>query len=123
MDLVDNASFTASMNPGAMATRAIRYHLAASEQSIDWTCLSPAAFPEPRPRTAKFRPGSTTLLMNGDKPAAYGVADLSAALLDELEPPWHVYQHFTFGGSSSGPKLAARSLYFEKIKVSPGFPG
>ncbi|MFB5172654.1 hypothetical protein AAIO65_08655 [Erwinia amylovora] len=87
MDLVDNASFKASMEPGAIATRAIRYHLAASEQSIDWTCLYPAAFTEPRPRTAKFRPGSTTLLMSGDKPAAYGVADLSAALFDELEPP------------------------------------
>lgn len=66
-----------------------------TNQSLDWTFLSPPAFLEPGPRSGKYRVGDEQLLMNGDKPAGISVADLAVALLDELEKPQHVRARFT----------------------------
>ncbi|CAO96844.1 NAD(P)-dependent oxidoreductase [Erwinia tasmaniensis] len=97
VDLVDTEAFPADIKPGALAARALRNHLQAKGQALDWTYLSPAAFLEAGPRTAQFRMGKTSLLMNGDKPATISVADLAVAILDEIEDPHHIRQQFTVG--------------------------
>ncbi|CAH0134463.1 hypothetical protein SRABI13_00124 [Erwinia aphidicola] len=95
VELVDTEAFPANIKPGALGARALRNQLQAEEGQLEWTYLSPAAFLEPGPRTAQFRVGNTSLLMNGDKPASISVADLSVAILDEIEKPQHIRQQFT----------------------------
>lgn len=95
VELVDTEAFPAHIKPGALGARALRNQLQAEESQLDWTYLSPAAFLEPGPRTAQFRVGHTSLLMNGDKPASISVADLAVAILDEIEKPQHIRQQFT----------------------------
>ncbi|CCG87201.1 NAD(P)-dependent oxidoreductase [Erwinia piriflorinigrans] len=97
VELVDTEAFPADIKPASLAVRALRNHLQANEQALDWTYLSPAASLEPGPRTAQFRIGKTTLLMNGDKPASISVADLAVAILDEIENSQHIHQQFTVG--------------------------
>lgn len=97
IELVDTDAFPANIKPGALGARALRNQLQAEEPTLDWTYLSPAAFLEPGPRTAQFRVGSTSLLMDGDKPASISVADLAVAILDETEHPQHIRQQFTVG--------------------------
>lgn len=97
VELVDTAEFPANIKPGALGARALRNQLQAEEPTLDWTYLSPAAFLEPGPRTAQFRLGTTSLLMDGDKPASVSVADLAVAILDEIEHPQHIRQQFTVG--------------------------
>ncbi|WP_455810909.1 NAD(P)-dependent oxidoreductase [Pseudomonas graminis] len=95
VELVDTEAFPANIKPGALGARALRNQLQAEKQALDWTYLSPPAFLEPGSRTAQFRLGSTSLLMNGDKPASVSVADLAVAILDEIENPQHIRQQFT----------------------------
>ncbi|WP_338494900.1 NAD(P)H-binding protein [Erwinia aphidicola] len=95
VELVDTEAFPANIKPGALGARALRNQLQAEEGQLEWTYLSPAAFLEPGPRTAQFRVGNTSLLMNGDKPASISVADLAVAILDEIEKPQHIRQQFT----------------------------
>jgi len=95
VELVDTEAFPANIKPGALGARALRNQLQAEEQALEWTYLSPAAFLEPGPRTGQFRLGTTSLLMDGDKPASVSVADLAVAILDEIEHPQHIRQQFT----------------------------
>jgi len=95
VELVDTDGFPADIKPGALGARALRNHLQANEQALDWTYLSPAAFLEPGERTGQFRVGKTTLLMNGDSPASISVGDLAVAIVDEIEHPQHIRQQFT----------------------------
>ncbi|MBD8161758.1 NAD(P)-dependent oxidoreductase [Erwinia persicina] len=95
VELVDTEAFPANIKPGALGARALRNQLQAEEQALDWTYLSPAALLQPGPRTAQFRLGTTSLLMDGDKPGSISVADLAVAILDEIEQPQHIRQQFT----------------------------
>jgi hypothetical protein len=67
------------------------------ESSIDWTCLSPAAFFEPGRRTGKFRLGQDELLTAADGKSWISMEDYAIALVDELEQPQHRRQRFTVG--------------------------
>lgn len=95
VELVDTEAFPANIKPGALGARALRNQLQAEEQALDWTYLSPAALLQPGPRTAQFRLGTTSLLMEGDKPGSISVADLAVAIIDEIEQPQHIRQQFT----------------------------
>lgn len=97
VELVDTEAFPANIKPGALGARALRNKLQADEQALDWTYLSPPAFLEPGERSGQFRLGTTSLLMNGEKPASISVADLAVAILDEIEKPQHIRQQFTVG--------------------------
>jgi len=91
---VDTPGFPEPWKQGALAARDLLTEIR-GETVLDWTFVSPAAILEPGPRTGNFRLGGEQLLMNGDAPAKISVADLSVAIVDELETPRHVKQRFT----------------------------
>lgn len=98
VQLVDTPEFTghvpANVVPGARAARDVLLALQ-SNVALEWTFLSPPAMLTPGPRTGRYRLGSETLLMDGDKPAGITVADLAVAIADEIERPRHVRARFT----------------------------
>ena len=98
VQLVDTQPFLdhvpANIVPGAKAARDALLAMQ-TNQTLDWTFLSPPAFLEPGPRSGTYRVGGEQLLMDRDKPAGISVADLAVALLDELERPQHVRARFT----------------------------
>ncbi|MEW6706677.1 MAG: hypothetical protein AB1430_17650 [Pseudomonadota bacterium] len=80
--------------PGAKAARDLLGRLQ-GESVLEWSFLSPPAGLGPGERTGRYRLGQDALLMDGDQPAGISVADLAAALVDELEQPRHVRKRFT----------------------------
>lgn len=91
---VDTPEFPAEWKQGALAAREA-LNLIRLETSLDWSFVSPAALLAPGPRTGKFRIGADDLLMDGDKPAGISVADLTVAIVDEIETPRHLKKRFT----------------------------
>ncbi|MEO8152650.1 MAG: NAD(P)-dependent oxidoreductase [Rhizobacter sp.] len=91
---VDTPQFPAEWKQGALAAREA-LNIIRKDTTLDWTFLSPAGLLAPGPRTGKFRIGADDLLMDGDKPAGISVADLAAAIVDEIETPRHVKRRFT----------------------------
>ena len=96
VQLVDTPEFPAEWKQGALAARDA-LTLLRKEESLEWTFLSPAVFLEPGERKGNFRIGGEQVLMSGDKPASITVADLAAAVVDEIETPRHVRARFTVG--------------------------
>jgi putative NADH-flavin reductase len=98
VQLVDTPNFTdhvpANVVPGALAARDALTRLRANT-ALDWTFLSPAAMLAPGARTGAYRVGADDLLMDGAAPAGISVADLAAAIVDEIEQPRHVKARFT----------------------------
>ena len=66
-----------------------------TENTLDWTFLSPPILLQPGERTGQYRLGDEAPLMNGDQPGSISVADLAVAMVDELETPRHVQKRFT----------------------------
>lgn len=94
VQLVDTPQFPAEWKQGALAAREA-LNIVRTEDSLDWTFLSPAVMLAPGERTGHFRIGGDEVLMNGQQPAGISVADLAVAIVDEIETPRHVKRRFT----------------------------
>ena len=96
VQLIDTPDFPAEYREGAEGARqALR--MIQEESALSWSFISPPALLTPGERSGKFRVGGKQLLMSGDSPATITVADLAVAIIDELERPHHLRQHFTVG--------------------------
>ncbi|MCU1718232.1 NAD(P)-dependent oxidoreductase [Pseudomonas sp. 5P_3.1_Bac2] len=96
LQLIDTADFPAEYREGAEGARQT-LRMIQEEPELVWSFISPPALLTPGERTGKFRIGDNQLLMTGGQPASITVADLAAAIVDELERPHHLRQHFTVG--------------------------
>lgn len=94
VQLVDAPEFPAEWKQGALAAREALNWIR-TENTLDWTFLSPPILLAPGERTGKYRLGTEAPLMNGDAPGGISVTDLAVAIADELETPRHVQQRFT----------------------------
>lgn len=94
VQLVDTPEFPAEWKQGALAAREALNWIR-TENTLDWTFLSPPILLAPGERTGKYRLGTEAPLMNGDAPGGISVTDLAVAIADELETPRHVQQRFT----------------------------
>ena len=68
---------------------------AVTASDLDWTYLSPAGLIQPGERTGKFRLGTTKLLTDAKGESNISAEDYAIALVDELENPKNLRQHFT----------------------------
>ncbi len=66
-------------------------------EGVEWTYFSPAAFIQPGERTGKFRLGKDDLVVDAQGQSRISAEDYAVALVDELERPQHVREHFTIG--------------------------
>jgi hypothetical protein len=94
VQLVDTPEFPAQWKGSAEGARDA-LHLLRATTDLDWTMLSPAAYLEPGPRTAKFRLGGDKLLTDPEGKSRISTADYAVAMLDELEKPTHKGQRFS----------------------------
>ncbi|RRG05931.1 MAG: NAD(P)-dependent oxidoreductase [Lactobacillus sp.] len=63
---------------------------------VQWTYLSPAAaFLADAPRTGSYQVGQERLLTNAAGKSEISYADFALAMVDEIEKPQHIQQHFT----------------------------
>ncbi|MEW1777808.1 tannase/feruloyl esterase family alpha/beta hydrolase [Streptomyces sp. NPDC086777] len=62
-----------------------------------WTSLSPAATIEPGERTGTYRIATDGLIVGEDGSSRVSAEDHAVALLDEIEQPRHIDEHFTVG--------------------------
>ena len=93
LQLVDVPDFPAEYKAIALAHRKVLPIL--KQSSVDWSYLSPAAIIQPGERTGKFRLGGTKLVADEKGESRISTEDYAIALVDELENPKHVQQHFT----------------------------
>ncbi|KQO24643.1 3-beta hydroxysteroid dehydrogenase [Acidovorax sp. Leaf76] len=94
VQLVDTPEFPAEWKQGALAAREALNWIR-TENTLDWTFLSPPILLAPGERTGKYRLGTEAPLMNGEAPGGISVTDLAVAIADELETSRHVQQRFT----------------------------
>lgn len=94
VQLVDTPEFPAEWKQGALAAREA-LNLIQKEATLDWTFLSPPILLVPGERRGAYRLGQDAPLMDGDQPGTISVADLAAAIVDEIEKPQHLRQRFT----------------------------
>lgn len=95
--LVDSPAFPAEWKAGALAAREALSRLRADTSGLDWTFVSPAMHLEPGARTGQFRLGGEEPVFDAKGESRISVADLAAAIVDELETPRHRRQRFTAG--------------------------
>jgi putative NADH-flavin reductase len=93
VQVVDAPDFPAQWKGIALAHRDALNVLKASD--LDWTYLSPAGLIQPGERTGKFRLGTTKLLTDAKGESNISAEDYAIALVDELENPKNLRQHFT----------------------------
>jgi hypothetical protein len=95
--LVDSPSFPAEWKSGALAAREALNRLRADATALGWTFVSPAMHLVPGERTGQFRLGGEEPVFDAQGESRITVADLAAAIVDELEAPRHRRQRFTAG--------------------------
>lgn len=95
--LVDSPQFPAEWKQGALAAREALNRLRADKTDLDWTFVSPAMHLEPGERTGRFRLGGEAPVFDAQGESRISVADLAAAIVDELEKPQHRRGRFTAG--------------------------
>lgn len=95
--LVDSPAFPAEWKSGALAARESLNRLRADASDLDWTFVSPAMHLEPGERTGKFRLGGEAPVFDAKGESRISVADLAAAIVNELESPQHRRARFTAG--------------------------
>lgn len=93
VQVVDAPDFPAQWKGIALAHREALKVLKPSD--LDWTYFSPAGLIQPGERTGKFRLGTTKLLTDANGDSRISAEDYAIALVDELENPKHLRQHFT----------------------------
>ena len=94
VQLLDTPQFPAEWKQGALAAREALNWIR-TENTLDWTFLSPPILLQPGERTGQYRLGDEAPLMNGEQPGSISVPDLAVAIVDELETPRHVQKRFT----------------------------
>jgi putative NADH-flavin reductase len=94
VQLVDTPEFPSEWKQGALAAREALNWIR-TENTLDWTYLSPPILLQPGERTGQYRVGDEAPLMNAGQPGSISVADLAVAIADELETPRHVQARFT----------------------------
>ena len=94
--VLDSPDFPDSVRPGSLATSEALEQLK-KEPDLEWTFLAPSAAMQPGQRTAKFRLGKDSLLVDANGQSSISVQDYAVAMVDELEHPAHVRQRFTVG--------------------------
>ena len=95
LQLVDTPEFPAEYKQGALAARELLNRMA-SENTLDWSFISPPVMLAPGERTGQYRLGADELLPGpGGAPAGMSVADLAVAIVDEIEQPRHLQRRFT----------------------------
>lgn len=95
--LVDSPAFPAEWKQGALAARELLDRLRADGTPLDWTFVSPAMHLQPGERTGQYRLGTEAPVFDADGESRISVADLAAAIADELAQPRHRRQRFTVG--------------------------
>lgn len=95
--LVDAPAFPAEWKQGALAARELLNRLRADHTPLDWTFVSPAMHLKPGERTGQYRLGTEAPVFGADGESRISVADLAAAIADELAQPRHRRQRFTVG--------------------------
>jgi putative NADH-flavin reductase len=90
--VVDGPEFPAAYKPEALTMSQALENLRATDQSVNWTLLSPAFVIAPGERTGTFR-------LSLDEPVGDHISaeDFAVALVDEIEKPAHERQRFTLG--------------------------
>lgn len=97
VQLIDSPDFPKEYYAGANGARVLLDELK-DETELNWTMISPPigfSAMNPGHRTNKYRIGTDTPLMNGDKLGTISVEDLAIALIDELENGKFIRQRFT----------------------------
>jgi putative NADH-flavin reductase len=93
--LIDTPQFPDAYKPEA-AAGAHFLDLLRSEETLEWTFLSPSALFVPGERTGSFRLGGDQLIVGADG-SRISFEDYAVALVDELEKPSHTRKRFTVG--------------------------
>lgn len=95
--VVDSPEFPAEWKQGALAAREALHRLRADASGLDWTFVSPPLHLEPGARTGQFRLGGEEPVFDAQGESRVSVADLAAAIVNELESPQHRKSRFTVG--------------------------
>jgi uncharacterized protein len=93
--IVDSPQFPAEWKQGALAAREALNRLRADTTVLDWTFVSPPMHLEPGERSGTFRLGGEEPVFDAQGENRITVADLAAAIVDELETPQHRRARFT----------------------------
>jgi uncharacterized protein len=93
--IVDSPQFPAEWKQGALAAREALNRLRADTTALDWTFVSPPMHLEPGERSGTFRLGGEEPVFDAQGENRITVADLAAAIVDELETPQHRRARFT----------------------------
>jgi putative NADH-flavin reductase len=72
-------------------------NLLRSADDLDWTVLVPPAEFTAGERTGKFRLGNHEMIVDKNGKSAISFEDYAIALLDEIETPRHLKDHFSIG--------------------------
>ena len=93
--IVDSPQFPAEWKQGALAAREALTRLRADNSALDWTFVSPPMHLEPGERTGSYRVGGEEPVFDAKGENRITVADLAAAIVDEVEAPQHRRTRFT----------------------------
>lgn len=94
LELVDTPSFPLQWKSEALAQRdALAVYRA--ERDVNWTYMSPAAEIFPGERTAVFRLGGDSLVVDAENRSRISAEDYAVAFMDEVEQPRHSRARFT----------------------------
>lgn len=93
--LIDTPNFPEAVKPESSAGQVFLNKLK-SENTLEWTFLSPSALFFEGKRTGEFRLGKDQLLTN-ENGSSISFEDFAVALVDEIETPTHIRQRFTVG--------------------------
>lgn len=96
VQLLDTPEFPAQWKETAAGAREALTMLR-TEDTLEWTFLSPSAYLEPGERTGKFRLGTDQLLVDAEGNSRISLEDYAVAMIDELERPAHSRKRFTVG--------------------------
>lgn len=96
VQLVDTPEFPAEYKQGALAARDF-LNILRKESSFAWTFLSPAILLVPGERTGSYRASTDTPVFNANGESKITVADMTIAIVDELENPKYIKKRFTVG--------------------------
>jgi len=94
--LVDSPDFPDWVRPGSLATIDALEQLR-QEPELEWSFLAPSAELKTGERTGKFRLGTDQLLVDANGASTISVQDFAVAMINDLERPAHIRQHFTVG--------------------------
>jgi uncharacterized protein len=95
VQMVDTPEFPAEWKQGALAAREALTRIR-TEDTLDWTFLSPAVHLIPGERRGNFRIGGEQVMKDAQgELGTVTVGDLAVAIADEIETPRHVKQRFT----------------------------